>query len=76
MRTLIDTGPLVAYVNKRDAHHQWALEQTARLTPPFYSCEAVFTEAHHLAAGVPGGMERLLSFVERGLIEVVFSYAT
>lgn len=75
MRTLIDTGPLVAYVNRRDAHHRWVLGQTAWLTPPLYTCEAVFTEAHHLVAGVPNGKERLLSFVKRDLVVVDFSYA-
>ena len=31
---LLDTGPLVAFLNRRDSHHLWAKQQINRLTPP------------------------------------------
>ena len=32
--TLVDAGPLVAFLNRGDAHHVWARAQLARLHPP------------------------------------------
>ena len=45
---LLDTGPLVAALDRRDIYHAWAVEQFKRLQLPFYTCEAVLTEAVHL----------------------------
>ena len=45
---IVDTGPLVAVLNRRDTHHQWAVEQFKAFSPPFLTCEAVLTEASHL----------------------------
>ena len=40
-RTLMDTGPLVALIDRSEAQHEWAREQLAALRPPLYTCEAV-----------------------------------
>jgi hypothetical protein len=29
--TLVDTGPLVAFLNRRDLYHRWAVDTMARL---------------------------------------------
>jgi rRNA-processing protein FCF1 len=42
---LVDTGPIVDYLNGRDRHHQWAVEQFRRLRPPLLTCEGVLSEA-------------------------------
>jgi uncharacterized protein len=42
---LVDTGPLVAYLSERDAHHDWAVEIFSGLKPPAITCEPVLTEA-------------------------------
>jgi predicted nucleic acid-binding protein len=42
---LLDTGPLVAYLNERDAHHDWAVEAFSELDPPVITCEPVLSEA-------------------------------
>jgi predicted nucleic acid-binding protein len=42
---LLDTGPLVAYLYTRDAHHDWAVETFSTLEPPAITCEPVLTEA-------------------------------
>ena len=75
MRVLLDTGPLVALLNRRDAYHRWSVEQATGLQSPLYSCEAVITEAHHLLSGVPAGRERLIDLVDSGRIDLSFSYA-
>lgn len=45
---LVDTGFLVALLNRRDTHHRWAVAQATRLGPPWRTCEAVLSEAFHL----------------------------
>ena len=47
---LMDAGPLVAYRNRRDTRHEWAVETFASLAPPLISCEAVLTETGFLLA--------------------------
>ena len=38
---LLDTGPLVAYLDIRQQHHEWAARQFALLMVPPLVCEAV-----------------------------------
>lgn len=45
---LVDTGPLVAVLDQKDRYHQWAVDQFKAFPPPFYTCEAVLTEASHI----------------------------
>jgi len=44
MTVLLDTGPWVALLSRKDTHHQWAVEQFRQLLPPLLSCEAVVAE--------------------------------
>ena len=68
---LIDTGPLVAYLNRKDRYHAWAVERLADTSPPLLTCEAVLSEAAFLTAPFGGGAE-LLSLVQRGLLQPSF----
>lgn len=72
--TFVDAGPLVSYFYRHDKHHEWAMRQMARLSTPLYTCEAVLSEAFHLLEGVPKGVHKLLAFLERGAVEIPFSY--
>ena len=53
---LVDAGFLVAVLSRRDFHHSWAVQQASENPPPWYTCEAVLSEAHHLLGkrGAPG----------------------
>jgi predicted nucleic acid-binding protein len=44
-QVILDTGPLVAFLNGRDKHHDWAEAQWAQIQPPLLTCEAVISEA-------------------------------
>ena len=44
VKVVIDTGPIVAFLNKRDSYHNWARELFDRIEPPVYSCESVISE--------------------------------
>jgi uncharacterized protein len=73
---LIDSGPLVALLDRSDRHHAWAREQLSHLTNPLLTCEGVITEATHLlkdAAVPPWGV---LELIERGVITIQFDLKT
>ncbi|RJP27033.1 MAG: PIN domain nuclease [Candidatus Omnitrophota bacterium] len=44
-KVVVDTGPLVAYLNKTDQYHEWVVTQFAALIPPLFTCEAVISES-------------------------------
>lgn len=75
MRVLLDTSPLVALLNRRDAFHAWSIEQASELPARLYTCEAVITEAHFLLAGVYQGNERLIQLMETEKLDLSFSVA-
>jgi predicted nucleic acid-binding protein len=45
---LLDTGPLVALLSRRDSEHERAKALFAECEPPLRTCEAVVVEACHL----------------------------
>lgn len=74
-KVLVDTGPLVAFLSRRDRFHAWAKQQLARLEPPFLTCEAVVSEVCFLLRGQRGGAEAALELLERELLDVSFDLA-
>lgn len=69
-RVLADTGPLVAYFNRRDRWHRWVAEQMAALHPPLITCEPVLTEACFLIQKSGGKPAELVAWVTRGVLEI------
>jgi predicted nucleic acid-binding protein len=69
---LADTGPIVAYLNGRDRHHAWAVSVFKQLRPPLLTCEAVLSEAVFLLRLAPGGADRVMGLVGRGVLQVRF----
>ena len=45
MKLIADTGLLVAFLNRRDAHHDWAKVLVGEADFPILTCDAVVTEA-------------------------------
>jgi len=74
VRVLLDTGPLVALLNRRDQHHEWARETAGQLEPPLHTCEAVLAEAHHLLSRLHDGYLRLNELVDSGRLDLTFQY--
>lgn len=54
-RVLLDTGPLVAFINRREQLHNWATEEWGKIEQPLLTCEAVLTEACFLLQDIYGG---------------------
>lgn len=71
-KILLDTGPLVAFFNKRDQYHKWTLEQFATMNPPLLTCEAVLSEACFLLRQFGNGAANVLNLLERRLLAIPF----
>ncbi|NEP87852.1 MAG: PIN domain nuclease [Okeania sp. SIO2C2] len=39
-KIIIDTGVLVAYLNKGERFHEWAKIELSKINPPLLTCEA------------------------------------
>ena len=74
MTVIIDTGPLVALLNRRDSYHGWAAEQFGRLRPPLFSCEAVLAEAYPLLGPIAGGCSGLGALIESDRLDLSFAF--
>lgn len=71
-QVLIDTGPLVAFINRRDQFNGWITEELATIKQPLLTCEAVLSEACFLLRNVYGGQEAVISLTNTGLIQIPF----
>ena len=48
---LVDTGPLVAILDRSDRFHDWAAANLKAIQPPLITCEAVVSEVCFLLRG-------------------------
>jgi len=71
-RVLLDTGPLVALLDRNDKYHGWAAGQWARLQPPLWTCEPVLTEACYLLRQAPRGVKAVMELLHRGVVQTRF----
>jgi len=69
---LVDAGPIVAYLNRRDRHHAWAVDCWQAIFDPLVTCEAVFSEAFFLLVSEGLDPDPLLVLLERGIIRFDF----
>ena len=71
MRGIADTGFLVAFANRNDLHHDWAVSIAEQVDEPLLTCEAVLAEAtFHLRDAA-----LVLSMVREGLVRVAMQCA-
>lgn len=73
---ILDTGSLVALLNRRDTHHDWVRARFADLTPPLLTCEPVISEACFLLRRILGASRAVLQLVDRGVLKVPFRLET
>jgi uncharacterized protein len=69
---LVDTGPLIAFLEAADQHHAWVRSIMARLAPPLLTCEPVVTGACHLLRRSRVDPGVILRMICEGLIRVDF----
>ena len=72
---LLDTGPLVALLERRDRYHPWAREQLASQRQPLATCEPVLTEACHLVRRLSSGPAAVMDLLRQEVITIAFDLA-
>lgn len=69
MKGIADTGFLVAFANRTDGHHTWAVGVAERVTEPLLTCEAVLAEAaFHLRSA-----SLVFDMLQEGLVALAFA---
>ena len=66
-RIIIDTGPLVGFIDTADQWHGWARERFAELPCPMLTSEAVLSEASYLLEHLS---DRLMEMVQLNALEI------
>ena len=69
---IADTGPLVAYFDRAERNHAWALERIRGLEAPLLVCEPVLAEAMYLLAELPRAQDALFALIENGALRIAF----
>lgn len=69
---LLDTGVIVALLDRSESHHAWCVNAVESLEQPLVTCEAVIAEACYLLRRLPGAPEAVLENVELGVFQIPF----
>ncbi len=75
MTVICDTGPLVAYLNRHDPHHAWAMALMKQTAPPLLVCEPVLTEALYFLREDGLDVDPVFAMLERGALRIGFDMA-
>src|SRR3989442_1071283 len=69
MKGIADTGFLLAFANRNDTYHEWAVGVARRVTDPLLTCEAVLAETAFQLEST----SLALAMVTEGLVTLAFS---
>ena len=72
MQAIVDTGPLVAFLDRSERHHLWAAARMEQLHAPLLVCEPVLTEAIYLLSRFPQAQDAVFSFLQNGALAIAF----
>lgn len=67
---LLDTGVIVALLDRGDQYHQVCSDYVRKLSAPLLTCEAVIAESCYLLRHVPGATDAILANVEAGIFQI------
>ncbi len=73
MPVIVDTGPLVAFFDRRERHHRWVVERVENEDAPMFVCEPVLAEAWYLLARFPKAQDALIDFLADGTLRVALA---
>ena len=69
---IVDTGPLVAFVDRAEQYHQWAIARIEELEAPLLVCEPVLAEAMHLLGRLSRAQDALFGLLENNALRIAF----
>ena len=69
---IVDTGPLVAFLDRGERDHAWTVEQVQSLDVPLLVCEPVLAEAMYLLSGQPKARDALYGLLAGGALRIGF----
>lgn len=67
---LLDTGVIVALLDRSERYHQACVEAMDILAAPLVTCEAVIAESCYLVRRLPGAAEAILDNVASGMFQI------
>ncbi len=70
---IVDSGTLVALLDPREMHHDWAVGNLEIMPTPWLTCEAVISEAFYLLRGPYA--EALGELLSHGYVQLKFALA-
>lgn len=71
-RVVIETGPVVALLNRRDRQHAWVRDVLDAVEPPIFTCEAVISEACFLLGRIRGGQDAVFELLSKDVLKIEF----
>jgi len=72
MISICDTGPLLAYLNRNDPHHAWAIALMKQVRPPMLVSEPVLTEVLYFLREDGVTVDPLFQLLERDAVRLEF----
>lgn len=73
---ICDTGPLVAWLNRNDPYHAWAVAAMRDIPAPLLVCEPVLTEAAYFLREDGLDLAPLFAMIERTALQLDFDMNT
>jgi uncharacterized protein len=73
--SICDTGPLVAYLNRNDPYHAWAVALMGQVRSPMLTTEPVLTEAAYFLRADRLEVDPLFQLLEREALRLDFQVA-
>lgn len=69
---IIDTGFLVALLNRSEHYHPWVKTQLSQISAPLLTCEAVITETCFLLQTIHQGEDTILKLINSQKLQIPF----
>ena len=76
MITICDTGPLVAYLNRHDPYHAWAVALMRQVRAPMLTTEPVLTEVANFLRADQVDVDPLFQLLERDALRLDLQIAS
>jgi uncharacterized protein len=67
---LLDTGPIVASLDRSDPHHEWVMQRFSSVRGRVLTTGAIVTESSFFLQDATGGVDRLVDLIDRLRVEI------